>query len=105
MVANGGTVSASASWSAAQLFAGEWNGVSSNIFSTHIITPLGSGTVGGGTAGAQASMTLGRQFGGGHYWDGAVAEVVAYNRLLTTTDKTRLYNYFSGRYAVNMSYP
>ncbi len=50
-------------------------------------------------------MTFGMHsnaFGGGDNWDGAVAEVIAFNRILAASDKARLRSYINGRYGLGV---
>jgi hypothetical protein len=97
---------AGASWNPnAKALLGEWNGSTSNIYFNNFTTASVSGTVGGGTAGAQASMTLGshnQASGGGSNWDGDVAEIIAYSGILAPKDKSRLRNYLNGRYGLSI---
>jgi hypothetical protein len=91
--ANGSSVSTTASWANAGALLGEWNGSSSNLYFNNFTTPLASGTVGGGTAGSQGSMTFGsknQSSGGGSYWSGSIAEIIAYSGVLAAADKARL---------------
>jgi hypothetical protein len=103
--AAGGSFSATASWASASALLGEWNGSSSNIYFNNFTTPTASGSVTGGTSGGQGSMTFGMHsdaFGGGDNWDGAVAEVIAFNRILAASDKARLRSYINGRYGLGV---
>jgi hypothetical protein len=106
LIANGGTFSGAINapaWSTFGALLGEFNGGSSNIYFNNFTTAAPpSGAVGGGTAGEQASMTVGRHFGGTDYWDGGLAELIAYNRILSPGDKARLRNYLNARYALSI---
>jgi hypothetical protein len=56
-----------------------------------------------GNAGAVGfnSMTLGAHsifFGGGNLWAGTIAEVIMFNKLLATNEKSQLRRYLNGRY-------
>ncbi|HEY3819494.1 MAG TPA: hypothetical protein VGL81_20130 [Polyangiaceae bacterium] len=104
--AAGGSFSATKSWATASAFLGEWNGASSKIYFNNFTTAAASGTVNGGASGGQGSMTFGMHsnaFGGGNNWDGAVAEIIAFNRILLPSEKSRLRNYINGRYALGVT--
>jgi hypothetical protein len=103
--ANGGSVSAPTVGGTTAIL-GEWNGSNSNIYLNDFTTPAASGTVGGGVAGSQGSMTLfsGSQAGGGGYnFDGSVAEIIAYRGILGPGAKGQLRTYFNIRYNLSIT--
>jgi hypothetical protein len=93
------------SWASASALLAEFNGGLSQIFfgSGGFTTAAATGAA--GSAGC-ASMTLGSHsqvFGGGNYWDGYVAEIIGYNRVLSNSDKAAIRSYLNGRYALAIS--
>jgi hypothetical protein len=103
IAAGGSSFSATQSWASPGVLLAEFNGASSNIYFNNFTTPSASGTVAGGTPGSQGSMTLGsanHSLGGGSYWNGSVAEIIAYSGILTAAQKLRLKLYLIGRYAI-----
>jgi hypothetical protein len=102
----GSTISANLAlpgWTVPTALLAEVNGSSSAIYFNNFSTAAASGTL--GSTGFK-SMTLGshsQAFGGGNYWDGRVAELMAFNRILSSTEKARLRNYLNGRYGFGMA--
>jgi hypothetical protein len=106
ILANGSGVTASLSWEVASALLGEWNGDDSNLYFNDFTTPVASGSVGGGDAGSQGSMTLfssNLSLGGGAYWDGSVAEIIAYSGILSTAAKAQLRLYLNTRYNLSIA--
>jgi hypothetical protein len=106
ILANGSGVTASLSWDATSALLGEWNGDDSNLYFNDFTTPVASGSVGGGDAGSQGSMSLfssNISLGGGAYWDGSVAEIVAYTGILSTAAKAQLRLYLNTRYNLSIA--
>jgi hypothetical protein len=104
--ANGSGVSGTTAWSGASAVLGEWNGASSRLYFNNFTTPLASGTVGGGSAGSQGSMTLFAKnvsTGGGSSWNGSVAEIIAYSGILSPTAKAQLRLYLNSRYQLSIT--
>ena len=101
----GASITTTASLAGASGLLAEFNGASSKIYLNNFTTALT--TTGGPLGGAsQGSMTLGSQNassgGPGSYWDGFVAEVIAYKRILSAAEKAQLRNYLNGRYGLSI---
>ena len=106
LTAGGSSFSTTASWASAGALLAEFNGASSNIYLNNFTTATATGTLGGNPSGEQVSMTLGSQNassgGPGSYWDGSVAEVIAYKRILSASEKAQLRSYLNARYALSI---
>ncbi len=74
--------------------AGVFNGASSSVRMDSVTTSGASG------AGASTGFTLGAAGGGAGSipWQGSIAEVLMYNRALSTTELDRIFSYLTGRY-------
>ena len=52
------------------------------------------------------SLALGSHnpaFGAGSYWDGPMAEILLYSRLLSSSEKARLRTYLNARYLLGVT--
>jgi hypothetical protein len=92
-------------WPSAEVVTGEWNGSNLPNQSQILYGPTGSPKASGaGPSGSQTSMTLGSQnqstVGATGYWDGYVAEIIAYSGIPSPTDMDRLTIYLVSRYQV-----
>jgi hypothetical protein len=106
IAAGGSSFSATQSWASPSVMLVEYNGASSKLFFNNFTTPIASGTVAGGTAGSQGSVTLGsanQSLGGGSYWNGQAAELIAYSGVLTTAQKLKLKLYLTSRYGISIT--
>jgi hypothetical protein len=107
--ANGGSVSATTPWTGTCALLGEWNGSSSNLYFNDFTTALASGTVGGGSAGSQGSLSVLMQnpnHGSGPgpvSWAGSLAEVIAFSGILSPTQKAQLRLYLNSRYNLSIT--
>ena len=113
VIRNGGTtpsvqiggLTGSAQWGSPSALLFEWNGSSSNIYLGNFQGPLASGTIG---AGSMDSLCLGshsQAFGGGSNWDGPIAEIIVYNRVLGNLEKKQLASYLNARYLLGIVPP
>jgi hypothetical protein len=103
--ANASSFSATVNWSSAAAVLVEFNGASSKLYVNNFTTPLATGTVGGGTAGSQGSLSVATEnpHHGGVRWDGSVAEVLAYSGILSPASKARLRLYLNSRYKLSIT--
>lgn len=70
----------------------DWNGPASAIYQD-AITAVATGNTGSDNA---IGITMGNQL------NGSIAEVIIYNRILTTAERTQVLNYLGHRYGVNI---
>jgi hypothetical protein len=106
VTANGASFSGAANWAAAAAVLVEFNGASSKLFFNNFTTPLATGTVGGGSAGSQGSLSVGTfnaHKGGGNYWDGSMSEILAFSGILSSASKARLRRYLNSRYKLSIT--
>jgi hypothetical protein len=92
-------------WTTPGVVLAEFQGTKSKIFFNNFSSPSAFGAVGVGPNTGQGSLTLGSsdiQWNptGANFWDGAIAEVIAYNSVLPATSKAQLRNYLTGRYGI-----
>jgi hypothetical protein len=96
-------LSASHSWSSPAVVMSEATDTpSSALYYNSLTSSFVTGTANVGLH----SLTFGAHsaaFGLGNYWEGNVAEVIAYNRLLTLPEKSQLRNYLNARYAFSIT--
>jgi hypothetical protein len=92
------------SWTGSAALLGEWNGASSQCFFNNFSSSSAGADL-TDASGNQNSMTLGSypSGAGGANWDGDVAEIIAYNRVLLRSEKMRLRSYLNGRYALGIT--
>ncbi len=100
MSAGGTGFSSLGTWSGWSGAIFEFNGASSNIYINNFSTPQASGTVG---AASQSSMSLFALDSYGEQWSGNVAEIIAYSRLLSPTEKGQLRRYLNTRYNLGIT--
>src|SRR5260370_11160703 len=76
----------------------EFNDPNSNIYFNNFTTAIASGSA--GTDGIQGLVVGGA---GTEFWDGNVAEIIAYNRILSASEKARLRTYLNARYLLGIT--
>jgi hypothetical protein len=76
----------------------EFNDPNSKIYFNNFTTATASGSAG---TDSTNSLRVGGQ--GTEFWDGNVAEVIAYNRILSAAEKARLRTYLNARYLLGIT--
>jgi hypothetical protein len=78
-------------------FSGSSGNLTSNIYINNTLTGTGITTT---DATPNSNIELGGFAGPGNYLTGSIAEVLVYNRVLTLTEKTDIYNYLNNKWGI-----
>lgn len=96
------TVDSTGVWTSAGAFCAIFNGGSSTLyFNSH--TSTGSGNPGTNGRNGTTIGTYDGQLTGPYNWQGSIAEIITYNRVLSGSEITRVMKYLGTRYGITIS--
>lgn len=88
------------SWLSPSAVLVEFNGGSTNIFVNNFSSSAATGPAGAANFRALCVGSHNPAFTPGNYWNGTIAEIIAYSGALSATSKAQLRNYLNGRYGI-----
>lgn len=100
LIAYAGTVLARGTTNAPAVVLVEFNGASTAVYETKRSV---TGTVGNAGTGGLTGMYIGNETGSAGYLNGELAEILVYSGVLSSGDKTAVFDYLEARYAITLA--